>query len=393
MNDQIRVLRVVGRLNVGGPAIHAVLLTERLDPSRYVSLLLAGREDPTEGNYLALHGRSVPSLKVLGTIGGRLDWRGDAQAFAAILREMRSFRPHIVHTHTAKAGLLGRLAARWAGVPVVVHTYHGHILDGYFSPLKARAILAVERALARVTDRLVSVSETVRDELLAKEIGRPDQHAVVPLGLDLKPFLLADGQRGSFKRELGVGAGDPLVGIVARLVPIKDHDTFLQAAHRVAAQLPNCHFILVGDGERRGELERLVARLGLGSRVRFLGWRADLARIYPDLDVVALCSRNEGSPVSLIEAMAAARPVVATRVGGVPDLVEDGVTGLLVPTGDARALAEALGTILADPERRRAMGEAGRKRVYSAFSAERLIQDVDDLYTELLATKRVAAEA
>lgn len=387
MRAGIRVLRIIGRLNVGGPAIHAVLLTERLNPSRYVSRLVAGREDAAEGNYLALHGRSTPSLEVLETIGGRLDWRGDVQAFTAILREIRSFRPHIVHTHTAKAGLWGRLAARWAGVPVVVHTYHGHILDGYFSPLKTRAILAVERALARVTDRLVSVSDTVRDELLAKGIGRPEQHTVVPLGLDLKPFLLAEGERGGFRRELGVGPDDPLVGIVARLVPIKDHDTFFRAAGEVAARVPACRFIVVGDGARRGELERLVARLGLASRVQFLGWRADLPRIYADLDVVVLSSRNEGSPVSLIEAMAAARPVVATRVGGVQDLVEDGVTGLLAPPGEPGALAAAVMALLGDPERRRTMGEAGRKRVYPAFSADRLIQDIDRLYTELLEAK------
>lgn len=306
---------------------------------------------------------------------------------------MRRCRPHIVHTHTAKAGLLGRLAARCAGVPVVVHTYHGHILDGYFSPLKTRAILTVERVLARVTDRLVSVSDTVQEELLAKGIGRPEQHTVVPLGLDLKPFLGAEGERGGLRKELGMGPGNQLVGIVARLVPIKDHETFFYAAREVASKVPACHFVVVGDGERRGELERLVGNLGLGSRVRCLGWRADLARIYADLDVVVLSSRNEGSPVSLIEAMAAARPVVATRVGGVPDLVEDGVTGLLVPAGDPGALARAVVTLLRDAERQRATGEAGRKRVYPAFSAERLLQDVDRLYTELLGTKRVVALA
>jgi len=311
----------------------------------------------------------------------------DLRAFWEILRQIKSYRPHIVHTHTAKAGLLGRLAARCAGVPVVVHTYHGHILDGYFSPLKTKAIVAVEGALARRTDRLISVSDTVRNELLAKRIGRKDQHTVIPLGFDLEPFLGADEHRGPLRRELGLGPGDSLVGIVARLVPIKDHKTFFLAARRVTGEVPGCHFVVVGDGERRAELQELVGRLGLGQHVRFLGWRADLPRIYGDLDVVVLSSRNEGSPVSLIEAMAAARSVVATRVGGVPDLVEDGVTGLLAPPGDPEALAGAMMALLSDRERRRTMGEAGRKRVYPAFSAERLVQDIDRLYTELLEEK------
>jgi len=308
-------------------------------------------------------------------------------ALTQLYRLMRQVRPHIVHTHTAKAGLLGRLAGRFAGVPVIVHTFHGHILDGYFSPLKTRVVLAAERVLARFTDRIVSVSDAVRRELLAKRIGRPESHTVVPLGLDLEPFLGADGYRGILRGELGLGAGDLIVGIVARLVPIKRHDVFLEAARRVAEKVANCHFLVVGNGERRSELEDRVRQLGLGQRVRFLGWRADLPIIYGDLDVVVLSSRNEGLPVSLIEAMAAARPVVATRVGGVPDLVEDRVTGLLVPPGEPEALAEAIVALLGDSDRRRVMGEAGRKRVHPAFSAERLVQDMDRLYADLLEDK------
>ena len=387
MRDQVRVLRVIARLNVGGPAVHATLLTERLQSLGYQTLLVAGREGRGEANYLALHGRSVENLTVLPSMTPEIRGLQDLVALGQLYRLMRQIRPHIVHTHTAKAGLLGRLAGRFAGVPVIVHTFHGHILDGYFSPLKTRVILAAERVLASFTDRIVSVSDAVRCELLAKKIGRPERHTVVPLGLDLEPFLGADGYRGSLRAELGLGAGDLIVGIVARLVPIKRHDVFLEAARRIAKKVPNCHFLVVGNGECRSELEDRVRQLGLGQRVRFLGWRADLPKIYGDLDVVVLSSRNEGLPVSLIEAMAAARPVVATRVGGVPDLVEDGVTGLLVPSGEPEALAEAIVALLGDPERRRAMGEAGRKRVHPAFSVDRLVQDMDRLYADLLEDK------
>ncbi|MFQ5830363.1 MAG: glycosyltransferase family 4 protein [Candidatus Methylomirabilia bacterium] len=383
---RIRVLRVIARLNVGGPALHATLLADRLDPGRYHTRLVAGREAPGEANYLALTGRSVDNLTIIPSLGQEIRGAQDLVAFARLYRLMRQIRPHIVHTHTAKAGTLGRLAARLAGVPVLIHTYHGHVFQGYFSPLKTRLFLGIERGLGRWTDRLLTVSEAVRRDLLRLGIGSPECLLVVPLGLHLDHFVRSDEVRGELRAELRVG-DVPLVGIVARLAPIKRHQDFLAAAATVVARRPDCRFVVVGDGEPRGRLEAQARGLGLDNRVHFLGWRGDLPRVYADLDLVVLTSANEGSPVSLIEAMAAARPVVATRVGGVPDLVEDGVTGLLVPPGKPKELANAIVGLLGDSERRHAMGEAGRKRVHPAFSAERLIQDVDRLYTELLREK------
>lgn len=384
--DQIQILRVIARLNVGGPALHATLLADRLDPLRYHTRLVAGREGPGEANYLTLTGQSLENLTIIPSLGREIRGTQDVFAFVQLYRLIRQMRPHIVHTHTAKAGTLGRLAARLAGVPVVIHTYHGHVFQGYFSPVKTRLFLSIERGLARWTDRLLTVSEAVRRDLLLQRIGSPERLRVVPLGLDLDPFLHCDGLRGQLRVELGVG-DTPLVGIVARLVPIKRHEDFLAAAAAVVRRLSACRFLVVGDGELRDSLKARVRALGLDGRVHFLGWRGDLPRLYADLDLVVLTSASEGLPVSLIEAMAAARPVVATRVGGVPDLVEDGVTGLLVPPGDPGALAEAIVALLADPERRRHMGEAGRKRVYPAFSASRLLADMDRLYAELLREK------
>jgi len=300
---------------------------------------------------------------------------------------MREFRPHIVHTHTAKAGTLGRLAARLVRVPIVIHTYHGHVLHGYFSPAKTRMFVAIERFLARYTTCLVTVSERVRQELLGFRIGTPDRLVVVPLGLDLDRFHSGEECRGQLRAELGVDAATPLIGIVARLVPIKRHEWFLEAARAVLHRHATCQFLLVGDGERRQELEEVAKRLGLANNVRFLGWRHDLDRIYSDLDLVVLTSANEGSPVSLIEAMAAGRAVISTRVGGVADIVEDNVAGLLVPPGEPALLAEAIHTMLTDSPRRVAMGKAGRARVYPAFSAQRLLHDIDQLYTQLLINK------
>ena len=389
--ERIRVLRVIARLNVGGPALHTTLLTDRLDPRRYDARLVSGMEAPGEGNYLALHGRTCGDrITVLPSLGREVRGAADVDALVRLIRLMRRVRPHVVHTHTAKAGTLGRVAARLARVPVVVHTYHGHVLRGYFSRDRTRIFAGVERTLARWTDCLLAVSETVRPELLALGVGAPERFRVVPLGLDLTRFERVDAERGALLGELGLPAETPMVTIVARLVPIKAHEVFLRAARLVLETHPTSRFLVVGDGERRAALEVLTAELGLGAYVRFLGWRRDLERIYADSTVVALTSRNEGSPVSLIEAMAAGRPVVATRVGGVPDLVADGVTGRLVPPDDPAALADALAALLRDPERRRALGAAGRARVVPAFAAARLVEDVDALYTELLRRKGVA---
>lgn len=385
---RIRVARVIARLNIGGPAQHVVHLTAGLSPEHFESRLFTGQESPTEGSMLDLAQRlGVGPVSVPG-LGRDISPLRDPASLTFLYRAFRSFRPDVVHTHTAKAGAVGRIAARLARVPVVVHTYHGHVFHSYFSPAKTRLFLAIERALARRTDRLLAVSESVRDELLRYRIAGPDRLVTLPLGLDLRGFLDVERARGALRRELGVGPATPLVGIIARLVPIKRHEDFLLAAGLVAERISEARMVVVGDGERRVELEALAQNAGLGERVRFLGWRRDLERVYADLDVVVLTSANEGSPVSLIEAMAAGRAVVATRVGGVPDLVDDGVSGMLVPPRSPRAVADAVVALLADGERRRHLGEAGRKRVYPAYAVERLVADVERLYRELMSAGR-----
>jgi glycosyltransferase involved in cell wall biosynthesis len=389
VTPRIRVLRIIARLNVGGPAIHATLLTERLDPGRYDSTLVAGAEDAAEGSYLDLHGRTVPQLVRVPELGREIRGAQDLRALHRLTALVRRIRPHIVHTHTAKAGTLGRLAAVLGRAPVVVHTYHGHVLQGYFSPAKTSLFVGIERVLARATDELVTVSPRVRADLLALGIGRPDRFSVVPLGLDLERFENVERHRGGLRRELGLDSARPLIGIVARLVPIKAHEVFLAAARTLASRREDARFLIVGDGERRAELERLAAELGLGSTVTFLGWRGDLDRIYADLDLVVLTSRNEGSPVALIEAMAAGCTVVSTRVGGVPDVIEDGTTGRLVPPDDPTAIAHAMGDLLADAGLRRRLSAAARPWALSHYGSARLVRDVDQLYTRLLAGRGI----
>lgn len=388
----IRILRVITRLNIGGPAIHAILLTEALSDGRsFVSTLVAGSTTDREGDMLDLATAKGVRPVLLPALGREISPLDDLKALLGLVRLVRRLRPDVVHTHMAKAGTLARLAAWLAGVPVIVHTYHGHVFHGYFGARKTRLFLAVERALGRVTSRVVVVGERQRAEIASYGIAPFQKLLPIRLGLELDRFLGAEQQRGQLRRELGIGPDVPLVGIVARLVPIKAHEDFFAAARLVREALPDARFLVIGDGERRAELEALVDRLGLSPAVRFLGWRKDLPAVYADLDVVALASLNEGSPVALIEALAAARPVVSTAVGGVPDVVVHGETGLTVPPREPAALSAAVLRLLGDRPLASRLGEAGRRHVYPRYASTRLVEEMRALYLAELAARGRAA--
>ena len=387
--ERLRVLRVFSRLNIGGPSVHVILLSAGLRPLGYETRLVVGRESPREGNMLALAAEKNVACEAMAGLGREIAPLQDLRALAGLVRLVRAWRPHVVHTHTAKAGLLGRLAARAAGVPTVVHTFHGHVLRGYFSPAKTALFRRIETRLAASADALVAVSESVKQDLVDLGIARAEKIRVVPLGLDLA-HLAAELPRGGLRREAEVPEEAPLVGMVGRLVPIKDVPTFLRAARLVRGERADARFALVGDGEERAGLEALCRELGLDGAVTFFGWRRDLAAVYGDLDVVVNASRNEGTPVALIEALAAGRPVVATRVGGTPDLLGGGERGHLVPPGDPVALARAVLETLDQSEAARRRASAGREHVLARHCADRLVRDVDALYRERRAAKKAA---
>jgi glycosyltransferase involved in cell wall biosynthesis len=377
------VLRVITRLNVGGPAIQAVLLSARMDPDRFETLLVAGTESSTEGNMIEL-GRleEPPALRRVPVLGREISPLDDLRALGALVGLMREFRPDIVHTHLAKAGTLGRLAARIAGVRVVIHTYHGTVFRGYFGSLRSRLFLEIERAVARATTRLVAITPGQRRELIAMGIGSEATVVEIPLGLELAPFVDAPS-RPEARATLGLTFDEPVIAIVARLVAIKDVGLFLQALARLRSS-PTA--LIVGDGEERARLEALAAALGVASRCRFLGWRRDVRSVYAAADVVVLTSRNEGSPVSIIEAMAAGRAVVCTDVGGVADVVTSGSSGVLVPYGDPDALAASIDGLLRDPDLRQRLGAEARRAVYPRYDVSRLVTDIAALYTSLVGT-------
>jgi glycosyltransferase involved in cell wall biosynthesis len=293
-------------------------------------------------------------------------------------------KPDIVDTHQAKAGTLARIAVGQSGHRcAVVHTFHGHVMEGYFGAFSRSVFLTIERRLARRTDVLIAVSDEVRDELLGLGIGDESRWRVVPLGFDLKPFLQIDEHNDAVRGPLGLSDDVPLVGVFGRLAGIKDHATLLDAV----ASLEGVHLAIFGDGEMRNELERRTASLGVTSRVHFMGWWPDVSSAIADMDVVALTSRNEGTPVSLIEALASGRPVVSTDVGGVRAVVQDGRSGYLVPPASSPAVASSLERLIEDEEGRHEMGRAGRAWVIEHFTEERLIEDMRALYLSILKAK------
>ncbi|MFN8632491.1 MAG: glycosyltransferase family 4 protein [Chloroflexota bacterium] len=391
MPEKLRVLRAITRLNIGGPAIHAILLTQGLQNDRFSSTLVTGLEGPREGSMRDLAERHGVQPRVLRELGREVSPLNDLRATLGMYRLIRSSRPHIVHTHMAKAGTAGRLAARLARVPIIVHTFHGHTFHSYWGPVKSRIFLEIERTLGKATDRVIAITEAQKADIAHYGVAPLRKIEIIPLGLEIEPMLEADRFRGRLRSELGIGHNQPLVGIVARLVPIKAHEIFLEAARIIRTAVPDATFLIIGDGERRAELEALARQLGVDGATRFLGWREDMREVYADLDVVTLCSNNEGSPVALIEALAAARPVVSTRVGGVPNVVHDGESGVLVPPRDPVAFAEGILTLLRDPARAARFGQAGRAAVFPHHSSGRLVEDVERLYLTLAREKGLAA--
>ena len=372
----IRVMRIIARMNVGGPAWQTSVLTRQIDPDRFETRLLVGSTDGDEADFLALRDPELPVVIIpgLGRSPGPLD---DFRAFWGICREIRRFRPDIVHTHTAKAGVLGRVAAMVCRVPIRVHTYHGHLLYGYFSPMASGVIRIVERILARRTTALVSVGKRVRDDLLAAGIGQPAAYAVVPPGV-VAPRAV-DGN--SARQLLGLPEGVPVALFVGRLTSIKRVDRLIEAFALLLDRVPKAVLVVAGEGDLLDEM--ITEAEPLGSSVRFLGWRSDLGLLYAAADLVAISSDNEGMPVTLIEAAMAGVPGVTTDVGSAGEVVEHGVTGRVVPL-HASAMADAMADLLSDQDLRGQMGEQAAIRARERFTVERLVADHESLYARLV---------
>jgi glycosyltransferase involved in cell wall biosynthesis len=395
---KIKVLRIIARLNIGGPAIHTVLLTQGLDKSKFESLLACGNIDEHEGDmlYYALDKNIKPIF--IPELKRKLSFRDDLVAFIKIYNIIRKERPDIIHTHTAKAGALGRLAgilynclsAFTRPCIKLVHTFHGHIFGGYFSKFKTRIFIFIEKFLSIFTSKIITVSNSVAEELLNLRICKKDKMVVIPLGLELEEFFQIPIRDNVIS----------CIGIIGRLVPIKNHRLFLEAAAKVIVDNPQMQlrFKIIGDGELRKVLEEYAHKLNIQGQVDFLGWQKDLVDVYANLDVVTLTSINEGMPVSLIEAMASGRMIIATDVGGVRDLLGKEVDinikpnadfrvlekGIIVKPGDSFGFASALNFIFKNNALRKNITERARNFIKEGFTKERLIRDIENLYHGIL---------
>ena len=384
----VKVLRVIARLNMGGPALHVAYLTAGLAERGYETTLVAGTLARGEDSMaFVAEGLGIEVVRI-DELGRDIAPVRDALAVLKLARLIRTQRPQILHTHTAKAGAVGRLAAYLAGdarPPIVVHTFHGHVLRGYFDPVRSAGFRLLERWLARTSTALVAVSPQVRDDLVGLGVAPREKFAVVRLGVELDERVDAGANgRVETRRLLGIAPERFAVGWIGRMTGVKRTDDVLLAFQRLRERGVDACLCLVGDGPDRDHVERRAHDLGVMRNTFFLGYQESVAPFFSAFDAFVLPSVNEGTPVTAIEALASSRPVVATRVGGVPDVVRDGVDGFLVEAGAIDDLADRLARLAADPELRERMGAAGRERVLSRYAVDRLVDDVDRLYRSLL---------
>ena len=392
MAEPIRVLRVIARLNMGGPAIHVSNLAAGLETRGYHTTLVAGSLARGEDSMAYVAERLGVSVVSMPEMQREVAPLYDAKSIRRLTAIMREERPHILHTHTAKAGALARAAALVAGKgrpPIVVHTFHGHVLKGYFGPGRTAFFRQVERNLARSSDVLVAVSPEVRDELVAHGIAPTEKFTVIRLGIPLEERLGDETADLDYRHLYGIPVDAFVVGWVGRMTGVKDTGAVLEIVRAARERGIDAVLCMVGDGPDRERLEQLAHDLGIARSTYFVGYQEDVAGYYRLFDAFLLPSVNEGTPVSAIEALASGTPVVATRVGGVPDVVRDGSDGFLVEPGDTDAAAERLAELALDPDLRARLGESGRAYVRTRYSVDRLVDDVDRLYRALLAAKGI----
>ena len=387
-SERTKILRVIARLNMGGPALHVAYLTAGLRERGYDTTLVAGSLARGEDSMAFVADARDVQIVRIDELGREISPLRDLVATVRLARLIRRERPDILHTHTAKAGTVGRVAALLAGrrrPRIVVHTFHGHVLRGYFGPVRSWFFLLLERWLASRTTALIAVSPQVRDDLVALGVAPPERFVVIRLGIELGERVAPEQNgRAESRRYLGIEPDRFAVGWIGRMTAVKRTDDVLVAFKRLRDEGVDAVLCMVGDGPDRQDLERRAHELGIVRDTLFLGYQEDVAPFYAAFDALVLPSSNEGTPVSAIEALAAGRPVVATRVGGVPDVVQEGDDGFLVEPGATDDLADRLAQLARDPELRERMGRAGRERVLPRYAVERLVDDVDRLYRSLL---------
>jgi glycosyltransferase involved in cell wall biosynthesis len=395
-----RVLRILNRLAVGGPVLNATYLTKYMAPDFETMLVVGEREDHEKSAGFLTDQLGIQYVTVKG-MGRSINPASDYFAYRELKKLIKNFRPDVVHTHAAKPGALGRLAAAASDVPAILHTFHGHVFHSYFNAAKSKFFINAERYLGKKSDAIIAISEQQRKELVEDfKIAPPEKFRVVPLGFDLDRFRTGqEEKRKLFRTEFSLDENEIAIGIIGRLVPIKNHYLFLKAVKHVFSQSQKkVKAFIIGDGETRNDLENVANEVGIPFSTEtsaehpyplvFTSWRKDVDLINAGLDIICLTSFNEGTPVSLIEAQAANKPIVSTRVGGIADIVIEGETALLADVQETEKFSEQLLQLVEDDELRNRMGANSHTHVLERFSYQRLVDDMSRLYYELLEKKK-----
>jgi glycosyltransferase involved in cell wall biosynthesis len=377
INGPIRVMRIIARMNVGGPAVQVSGLMRGFNSVDFDHRLYTGFCAPDESDYLNTVATDVKAVRIEG-FGRRVSLGADIKAFVTLVKEIRTFKPHVIHTHTAKAGFLGRIASIVSlRSSIRVHTFHGHLLNGYFGPIKRALVVFAEKTLAILTDQLLAVGDKVRQDLLSAGIGNAKKFSLMPPGLAIG--VLPDRNRS--RESFGLPVEQLQCAFIGRVTQIKRPDRFLDVVSEIKKRQVKLNFFIAGDGELLEVCRERIATEELP--VSVLGWQSDIERVLSAADIVVLTSDNEGTPLCLIQAGMAGLPVVSTNVGSVPEVVLDKVTGIITEL-DVQQIADALENLVDNPGLRAQLGNAAKEFTLANFGVQRLVNDHEELYKKLL---------
>ena len=395
---ETKVLHIITRLDRGGSAENTIITVAGLDKKKYEITLIKGptfESNMSKEEYTSVMA-NLKKAQLKGTklanipfLLRRINPFFDLLAFFSLYILLIKENPTIVHSHTSKAGLLGRLAAKLAGVPIIVHTPHGHVFFGYFGPFKTKIFILLEKLASRITDKIVTLSNREKEDYISFKIAEEDRLSVICSGIELNKFkesLLSEKQ--NLKKELGIPENSLIVGTAGRLVPVKGPEFLIKAAKYIISKYPDTYFIFTGDGPLENGLKRKALEMGISDNIIFLGLRDDVAKIISIYDIFVLPSLNEGMGRVLAEAMALGKPIVASNIGGIPDLVIHGKNGFLVPPKNPKELAKYIQVLIEDKGKREKMGLKGKEMSLN-FGAESMIEKIASLYEELLIQKNI----
>ncbi len=387
-----KILRILNRFNLGGPSYNVALLSKYIS-EKYQTRIVGGPPQKEETGSFFIFDNLKLSPTVIPEMQRSISIKNDWLAYKKLSRIIKEYHPDIVHTHVARAGILGRIVARRNNVPIIVHTFHGHHFSGYTNQAKIFIYKQLEKYLSSISSAIITISEKQKEELTQIYKVVPEEKCyVVPLGFDLSKFVnISEEKIRNFRETFQIPKDKIIISIIGRFAPVKNHPLLIEAVSLLPGHLQEkIRVIVVGDGDSKENLQKLIRAKGMSygqsgeNLFVFTSWQKDVSGVLGISDISVLTSLNEGTPVSLIEALAAKVPVISTDVGGVKNVVADGQSGLLVPSQNAKKLAEALQTLILSPGKRKSFGEYGQKKILKKYSYTRLVKDMENIYEELL---------